>query len=194
MSNMHIHIVACICILETFVLLHTFELPPIVMMRTTFKPPVWFGLVWFIYVRVSTIPVNRARSSLVVTHPSTSRGRRALTSVNVPLSSRDTSASTCDLVQSGTCCGDDWNITLGSTHSTVIGRCDFPWYGLHTSACEIDRCGYGHRAIKSLTNIHILTDCYSFLQTQSMVAIIKPSPGGEMHISRYAFTYEWRVV
>jgi len=63
-------------------------------------------LVWFdsFYVRASTItaiktigyrfkstPMNGSRftarqSSLVATHPSTNRGRRALTSVNVPLS------------------------------------------------------------------------------------------------------------
>jgi len=39
-----------------------------------------------VYTNERTTQVHSARSSLVVTHLSTNRGRRALTSVNVPLS------------------------------------------------------------------------------------------------------------
>ena len=52
----------------------------------------WGWLVgWFILRQISTITaisteVHSARSSLAVTHPSTNRGRRDLTSVNKPLS------------------------------------------------------------------------------------------------------------
>jgi len=136
-----------------------------------------FGLVWFILrschtqhdngyidswsqIQVHTderTHVHNARSSLVVTHPSTNRGRRALTSGNVPFSALAAASWNASLMHNSlTNCSQTTSLlNISTAFFWSIQRAhiyigNYKWLSSCTGYSSWNRC-YIHRLSKSFS-------------------------------------------